>query len=115
MALGFNDWFTENIGMDYGIKPVFYNTSSFRIGTPYVAALTISPSNLYQATFNALFPSQTSFEFQSSHFGNEYFYNDYGFAYDEGKASLYLPFHLLRHPLNIRFQGDGKRIASKYV
>lgn len=114
VSWGVTSWLTDKIGMDYGLNPIFYNTSSFRISTPYLAALTISPHNLYQATFNALYPSQASFQLQASHYGKDYYYNNYGFSYDESKGSVYLPFHFFSHPFNLRLQGDAQQIGKKY-
>ena len=115
VSMGVTDWFTNKIGVDYGKKTTFYNTSSFRIGSPYLAALTISPSNLYQATFSALYPSQSSFELQASHYGTDYLYNTYGSSYDEGSGSFYLPFQIANHPVNFRFRGNIQRLPNQTI
>lgn len=114
IAMGLTKWFTDKMGVDYGLKPVFYNTSSFRISTPYLAALTVSPRNLYQFSLSGLYPSQTSFQIQASHYGKDYYYNSYKFSYDQGKGSLYLPFHVFKHPFNLRLRGNIQHMLSQF-
>ncbi|HKJ46996.1 MAG TPA: SPOR domain-containing protein [Balneolales bacterium] len=114
LAVGFTNWFTNKIGLDYGSNMNFYNISSFRISTPYLASVTLSPHNLYKATFNAVYPSQLSFQFQASHFDANYYFNNYGRSYDQGNSSMYLPFHIFNHPFNIRLSGDIQHIISRY-
>lgn len=113
--MGITDWLTEKIGMDYVddslfSKPLIYNSISMRIGTEYMMSLDAAPSAYYRSTFNALYPSQASFDVEYTHYQSNLLYNPSNKLQD-AQADAFVPLPFSDGSLNAR----GTAMAQEYV
>ncbi len=105
-AGGVADWLTEKIGVDYVDdplfqKPLFYNALSLRIGSEYMVSLNAAPSAFYRSTFNALYPSQASFDVEYAHYQKNLLYNPSN-KLEDAQADIFVPLSLLTSSFNVR-------------
>jgi SPOR domain len=115
VVVGITDWLTDKVGMDYVDSPVFskpliYNSLSMRMGTEYMMSIDAAPSAYYRSSFNALYPSQTSFDLMYSHYESNLLYNPSNKLQD-AQADIFVPVSLSASSFNLR----GAAVAQEYV
>jgi hypothetical protein len=112
---GITDWLTDKIGMDYVddpmfSKPLFYNSLSLRISSEYTVNLDAAPSAYYRSTFNALYPSQSSFDLEYSRYQTNLLYNPSDKIQD-AQADISIPLVLSSSSFSVR----GSTVWQEYV
>ncbi len=111
VSVGFTNWLTSRFGFDYLDKPYYYNTTSIRMGSSYVAALKMAPNTLYSAVFNAVYPSNASFSVQYDRFFNTSAYHTFS-GNEEFNVSGYVPFRLLKKQFNLHLSSAIHRFSN---
>ena len=112
---GITDWLTDKIGMDYVndplfSKPLFYNSLSLRISSEYTVNFDAAPSAYYRSTFNALYPSQSSFDLTYSKFEANLLYNP-SEELQNAQADISIPLTFSTSSFNLR----GSTVWQEYV
>ncbi len=115
-AVGVNDWLTEKIGVDYVddplfSKPLLYNSLSLRIGSEYMMDLDVAPSAYYRSTFNALYPSQESFDLMYSRYQTNLLYNPSDKLQD-AQADVFVPISISSSSFNVRASAIGQEYVD---
>ncbi|MFZ1082528.1 MAG: SPOR domain-containing protein [Candidatus Kryptoniota bacterium] len=116
VVFGITDWLTDKIGMDYVddpifSKPLFYNSAYVRLGSEYTWSIDAAPMAFYRSTFNALYPSQASFDLSYYRYENNLLYNPSD-QLQQAQADVYLPFSISNSVLGLRLAGTGQQYVS---
>jgi cell division septation protein DedD len=116
VVFGLADWLTDKIGVDYVddplfSKPLIYNSAYVRIGSEYTLSLDVAPQAFYRSTFNALYPSQASFDLSYYRYKQNLLY-DPSDELQQAQADVYVPFSISNSVFSFRLAGTGQQYTS---
>ncbi len=116
VVFGIADWLTDKIGVDFVddpffSKPLVYNSAYLRFASEYTLSLDAAPMAFYRSTFNALYPSQASFDLSYSRFDNNFLYNPSD-ELQQAEADAYMPFSISNTLFSFRVTGTGQQYMA---
>jgi len=116
VVFGISDWLTDKVGVDYVddpsfSKPLFYNSAYVRMGPEYTLSVDLAPMAFYRSTFNALYPSQASFDLAYSRYEHNLLYNPSD-ELQQAEADVFVPFTILNTSINFRAAGTSQQYEN---